>query len=127
MYFSSYSQPKCLRLGILKTIVCLIKMDWFTRALNSIVCYRLREDRAERYERLFKSRRRLEEDWFHALETKKGREAEERLRSRSPGNLLLDQSNPYKRCGQCKRNLNNAGESNIWRESRYIPGSRLVV
>ena len=54
-----------------KKIVCLIKMDWFTRALNLIVCFRLREDRAERYERLFKSRKRLEEDWFHALEMKK--------------------------------------------------------
>ena len=96
-------------------------------AFHTYFVARLREDRAERYERLFKSRKNLESEWIQAVEVKKAREAEERLRSRIPGNLLLEQSDPYKRCGQCKRTLNNTGESNIWRESRYIPGSRLIV
>ncbi len=89
--------------------------------------FRLREDRADRYEKLFKSRKHLEGEWFSALDAKKSREAEDRLRTKSPGALLLEQTDAYKRCGQCKRKVNNCGESNIWRESRYIPGSRLIV
>ena len=88
---------------------------------------RLKEDRADRYERLFKHRKRLETDWAAATLYKKDRETEERMRMQSPGMLVHEQCDKYKRCDQCKRCLHNCGESNIWRESRYIPGSRLMV
>ena len=88
---------------------------------------RLRDDRADRFERLFLARKKLEEDWRGAYSMKRNRETEERSAARSPGQLLHEQCDRYKRCGQCKRNLVNCGESNIWRESRYIPGSRLMV
>merc|ERR1712178_391282 len=87
----------------------------------------LREDRACRYERMFLSRKKLEDDWRTAYQLKKQREAEDRSHARSPGQLLHEQCDKYKRCGQCERRVGNCGESNIWRESRYIPGSRLMV
>lgn len=89
--------------------------------------FRLLEDRASRYERLFKSRKNLESDWLVATESKKAKDTNDKLYTRTPGALLLEQTDPYKRCGQCKRKVSNCGESNIWRESRYIPGSRLIV
>lgn len=88
---------------------------------------RLVEDRAERYKRLAEHRKALENDWSHAIVTKKQREKDELEHARCAGMLLHEQCDIYRRCNQCKRRLNNCGESNIWRESRYIPGSRLMV
>ena len=93
----------------------------------SFVCYRLLQDRSTRYERMFHNRKALEDDWSKAASVKKQREHEERQHTRTPGQLLHEQCDRYGRCGQCKRTLGNCGESNIWRESRYIPGSRLMV
>jgi len=87
----------------------------------------LLDDRAHRYERLFRNRKGLETDWSSAVDTKRALDREEREHTRSPGMLLHEQCDKYKRCGQCKRKVHNCGESNIWRESRYIPGSRLMV
>ncbi|CAH1800322.1 unnamed protein product [Owenia fusiformis] len=87
----------------------------------------LLDDRAHRYERIYRNRKRLESDWSGAADTKKNRELEDKLRSLTPGILVHEQCDKYHRCGQCKRTINNAGESNIWRDSRYIPGSRLMV
>lgn len=87
----------------------------------------LLEDRAARYERIFRNRKMLEDNWKYALEHKKRREQEERKRMRSPDCLMHEMCDKYKRCGQCKRRLNNCGESNIWRDTRYIPGSTIMV
>nr|CAB3228716.1 coiled-coil domain-containing protein 81 [Phallusia mammillata] len=85
------------------------------------------EDRIGTHKRSYEMRRSLEQNWqshhFDKLKT----EHEERLRMRTPGMLLLQQTEKYKRCGQCERRTANCGESNIWSESRYIPGSRLMV
>ncbi|XP_005103098.1 coiled-coil domain-containing protein 81 [Aplysia californica] len=75
----------------------------------------------------FDTRRRLETDWQRMAETKRARELEDRLRSLSPGILLHEQCDRYNRCRQCKRRVHNCGETNIWSESRYIPGSRIMV
>lgn len=88
---------------------------------------RLLEDRANRYHRLSTNRKHLEEEWQHASYAKREREQEEKARALSPGILVHEQCDKYKRCGQCKRRTTNCGESNIWSESRYIPGSRLMV
>ena len=64
---------------------------------------RLLDDRSRRYDRLVKNRRHLEEEWVKASQQKKGREIEERLRCITPGALVHEQCDRYKRCSQCKR------------------------
>ena len=76
---------------------------------------------------MYNTRRTLEDNWTKALEMKKKRELEDKEYSMIPGKLVHEQCDKYRRCGQCKRRVHNCGESNIWRDSRYIPGSRLIV
>jgi len=45
----------------------------------------------------------------------------------SQGVLVHEQCDQYKRCAQCQRNLNNYGNSNVWKDTRYIPGTRIMV
>ncbi|XP_069127195.1 coiled-coil domain-containing protein 81-like isoform X1 [Argopecten irradians] len=87
----------------------------------------LLDDRGTRFNNRYHLRKRLETDWQKAATIKKNNEMEERLRALSPSLLVHEQCDKYKRCGQCKRKMVNCGESNIWSESRYIPGSRLMV
>ncbi|XP_056013773.1 coiled-coil domain-containing protein 81-like isoform X4 [Ostrea edulis] len=87
----------------------------------------LMEDRSKRFQHRSLNRKRLEEDWAESSKQKREREMQERLHHLAPGALLHEQCDKYNRCQQCKKKLNNCGESNIWRESRYIPGSRLMV
>lgn len=44
----------------------------------------------------------------------------------TPGELVHEQLERYKRCHQCKRKTNNVGETNIWCDTVYIPGSRYI-
>lgn len=92
-----------------------------------MLCCRLLDDRASRYERMFRTRKQLEADWEAARATKHERDLEERLLLSQGAALMHEQCDKYKRCAQCKRRTTNCGESNVWRESRYIPGSRLMV
>lgn len=85
------------------------------------------EDRINAHTRAYDMRHSLEENWKDHSQMKHLREHEERSRMRTPGMLLLQQTEKYNRCGQCERRVANCGESNIWSESRYIPGSRLMV
>lgn len=85
------------------------------------------EDRINAHNRAYEMRHSLEENWKDHTRGKHTREDEERRRMRTPGMLLLQQTDKYDRCGQCERRVTNCGESNIWSESRYIPGSRLMV
>lgn len=94
---------------------------------SNISFCRILEDRADRFTRRFDTRKKLEADWCQAAECKRARDLEEKLRGLNPGLLLHDTVDQHKRCKQCLRKLINCGESNIWRESRYIPGSRLMV
>ncbi|XP_071497427.1 coiled-coil domain-containing protein 81-like [Diadema antillarum] len=84
-------------------------------------------DRAARFEQAFQTRKSLEDTWKEAAALKKSREEDHKLRVQSPGILLHEQCDRYNRCQQCLRVLKNCGESNIWSESRYIPGSRLII
>eukprot|EP00794_Sanderia_malayensis_P000560 gene560-1217_t len=73
-------------------------------------------------------RRDLEDTWLQAAKSKQMREKEERRRAQSPGVLLHEQcSKYYHRCKECKRKLANSGESNVWSDSRYLSGSRIMV
>ncbi|KAL6481486.1 hypothetical protein MHYP_G00095660 [Metynnis hypsauchen] len=84
-------------------------------------------DRISRYERLRSLRASLEDTWNRSADLKHHRDLEERAFIRSGSELLIDQCEQYRRCYQCKRKTSNCGESNIWKESHYIPGSRLMV
>jgi len=87
----------------------------------------LLEDRSTRFQRVVDNRKSLEEDWFSSHAAKLRREADDRARFRAPCNLVHEQTDKYKRCDQCERHLNNGGESNIWRDTRYVPGSRIMI
>ncbi|KAK2817912.1 hypothetical protein Q7C36_021845 [Tachysurus vachellii] len=84
-------------------------------------------DRINHYERLRKVRTALEDTWTRSADLKHCRDMEERAFIRSGGRLLIDQCEQYRRCFQCKRKTTNCGESNIWKESHYTSGSRLMV
>lgn len=73
-------------------------------------------------------RRSLEKDWKGASEEKKQRDVDEREhRMAHDGFLVHEQCDKYRRCDECKRDVKNCGESNVWRESRYTAGTRLMV
>ena len=84
-------------------------------------------DRSMRHQERLEARRALEESWATNVTRKKGAEDLERRRALSPGMLIHEQGDKYRRCKQCGRRPGNCGESNVWSESRYIPGSRLMV
>ncbi|XP_078617670.1 coiled-coil domain-containing protein 81-like isoform X6 [Branchiostoma floridae x Branchiostoma japonicum] len=87
----------------------------------------LLQDRANRYATMYSMRKSLEDTWRGAVDTKRERDQDELLHRMAPGEMLLDQTEHYRRCKQCQRRPANCGESNVWSESRYIPGSRLMV
>ncbi|XP_041115501.1 coiled-coil domain-containing protein 81-like [Polyodon spathula] len=84
-------------------------------------------DRVAHYDKLRSWRASLEETWAKTAEAKRQRDLEEEQFRKSGSHLLLEQCQKYGRCYRCKRRTTNCGESNIWMESRYIPGSRLMI
>lgn len=84
-------------------------------------------DRALRHQERLDARRSLEDSWAASVNRKRDVELEEYQRAQSPGMLIHEQCDKYRRCKQCGRRPHNCGESNVWSESRYIPGSRLIV
>ncbi|CAF0963041.1 unnamed protein product [Adineta ricciae] len=85
-------------------------------------------DRRERFRRAYTIRKDLEADWSNATEEKRQRDQEERTHVYAPqGVLVHEQCDQYKRCTQCQRHTNNYGGSNIWRDTRYVPGTRIMV
>ncbi|KAG8137032.1 hypothetical protein E2320_005578, partial [Naja naja] len=70
----------------------------------------------------------IPKDWRKSAGLKRQRDYEEKLFQRAGDKLmLLDQCARYRRCYQCKKGLNQFGENNIWTDSKYIPGSRLII
>ncbi|XP_070800132.1 coiled-coil domain-containing protein 81 [Pituophis catenifer annectens] len=85
-------------------------------------------EKGERMERLFQMNLAIQEDWRKSAGLKRQRDYEEKLFQRAGDKLmLLDQCARYRRCYQCKKGLNKFGENKIWTDSKYIPGSRLIV
>ena len=58
---------------------------------------------------------------------KRERERLEKEHEEEPSILVQQQCDKYRRCHRCKRDVKNAGESNVLAESRYISGARLMV
>uniref|UniRef100_A0A670XWE2 Coiled-coil domain containing 81 n=1 Tax=Pseudonaja textilis TaxID=8673 RepID=A0A670XWE2_PSETE len=103
-----------------------------TAILNQLVDQRRATDmiqrKGERMERLFQMNLAIQEDWRKSAGLKRQRDYEEKLFQRAGDKLmLLDQCARYRRCYQCKKGLNHFGKTNIWTDSKYIPGSRLIV
>ncbi|XP_064817983.1 LOW QUALITY PROTEIN: coiled-coil domain-containing protein 81-like [Oncorhynchus masou masou] len=84
-------------------------------------------DHINRFEKLRDLRASLEDTWRRSADLKRHRDREEKEFIKSGSSLLIDQCEQYRRCYQCKRKTENCGETNIWKESHYIPGSRLMV
>lgn len=95
--------------------------------MSSPFSYSIILDRALRHQERLDARRSLEDSWAASVNRKKDLELEEYQRAQSTGMLIHEQCDKYRRCKQCGRRPHNCGESNVWSESRYIPGSRLIV
>ncbi|XP_062383947.1 coiled-coil domain-containing protein 81-like isoform X2 [Sardina pilchardus] len=87
----------------------------------------LMEEQISHYEKLCNLRKSLETTWSRSAHLKHQREKEERKFIRSGSRLLISQGEQYRRCYQCKRTQGNSGESNLWKDTRFIPESRLMV
>uniref|UniRef100_S4R8J2 CCDC81 HU domain-containing protein n=1 Tax=Petromyzon marinus TaxID=7757 RepID=S4R8J2_PETMA len=70
----------------------------------------------------------LQEAWALSAELKRGRNLQLEMHLKfSELFLLLEQCDKYKRCQQCTRRLSNRGESHVWKDSRYLPGTRMIL
>jgi hypothetical protein len=88
----------------------------------------LLSDQREQFHRAYAIRKDLETDWSNASTDKYKRDQDERMHIYAPqGVLVHEQCDQYKRCAQCQRNLKNYGTSNVWKDTRYIPGTRIMV
>ncbi|CAF0878677.1 unnamed protein product [Brachionus calyciflorus] len=88
----------------------------------------LRIDRANRFNRMIHMRHNLEKDWSLSHQEKMLRDKDERdHRFAHDGLLVHEQCDKYRRCAQCQRDTINCGETNLWKESRYTAGTRLMV
>lgn len=77
---------------------------------------------------MIEMRNGLEQDWMNAHDEKKLRDKDEKdHRLAHDGMLVHEQCDKYHRCAQCQRDVKNCGETNIWKESRYTAGTRLMV
>lgn len=95
---------------------------------NEKIREELRFDRANRFKRMVEMRKNLEKNWEKAHYEKKNRDIEERgHRYAHDGTLVHEQCDKYKRCGQCQKDVKNCGESNIWADTRYVAGTRLMA
>uniref|UniRef100_A0A8C6X5M6 Coiled-coil domain containing 81 n=1 Tax=Naja naja TaxID=35670 RepID=A0A8C6X5M6_NAJNA len=100
----------------------------FPRLKTLLMFSRWIAEKGERMERLFQMNLAIQEDWRKSAGLKRQRDYEEKLFQRAGDKLmLLDQCARYRRCYQCKKGLNQFGENNIWTDSKYIPGSRLII
>ncbi|CAH2225580.1 coiled-coil domain-containing 81 isoform X1 [Pelobates cultripes] len=111
------------RLAILNDLVRQRnEVDMLRRSKQQVQDYRATE-----YEKISRLQKALQDDWAKSSEMKRQRDHNEQKFIQAGSQLLLDQFENYRRCFQCKRRTTNCGETNIWCESRYIPGSRLMV
>lgn len=91
------------------------------------VCVRMHADRVMRYGALLEHRKALEHEWRQMAASKAERDAgSARMRTSDPGLPIHEQCARYHRCAQCKRRLENCGETFVWRDTRYVPGARYI-
>ncbi|XP_067298460.1 coiled-coil domain-containing protein 81-like [Pseudorasbora parva] len=85
------------------------------------------QERICHYEKLRQLRAACEENWQHSINIKHQREQEELNIRRFGGHTLTDQFGKHERCSRCKRNTANRGQTNIFRDTNYESGSRLML
>ncbi|XP_061485604.1 coiled-coil domain-containing protein 81 [Rhineura floridana] len=97
--------------------------DMIQRAKKQLIA-----EKGARLEKIFQMNLAMQEDWKKSAGLKRQRDYEEQLFKRAGDKLLLlDQCARYRHCYQCKRSIGNNGETNLWIDNKYIPGSRLIV
>lgn len=116
--FVFFSEKKTQRCARIFEIVIVDILRSFSRCIS---------DTANKYDALLKNRKSLEADWMKAAEAKRERDLEQRLHDKAGARLMHEQCDRYKRCRQCKRRMDNVGETNIWRETKYLPGTRIMA
>jgi hypothetical protein len=87
----------------------------------------LREETCKRHLITKGVRKSLEKSWTVQHTEKKRQDNLDKRHQMTAGLLLLDQCKKYTRCDQCQRNCDNIGVTNVWPESRYLSGSRLMI
>jgi hypothetical protein len=93
-----------------------------------LIFFSLVSDRRERDRRTLRISKGLESDWTNARDEKRQRDQDERRHLFAPQGILVhEQCDQYKRCAQCQRNLDNHGTTNVWKDTRYIPGTHIMV
>ena len=85
-------------------------------------------DYRERHHRTLKLRKDLENTWTQAKLEKQQRDEDEKTHLKAPQGILVhEQCDQYHRCAQCQRNLDHTGKNNFWKDTRYIPGTHVMV
>ncbi|XP_043092008.1 coiled-coil domain-containing protein 81-like [Puntigrus tetrazona] len=84
-------------------------------------------ERMRRCEKLRLLQAVFKESWQYNTDLKHQRDQEELSRRRFGGQTLTEQLRKYERCGQCKRSTTNRGESNIFRDTNFVTGARLML
>uniref|UniRef100_A0A672KZX5 CCDC81 HU domain-containing protein n=1 Tax=Sinocyclocheilus grahami TaxID=75366 RepID=A0A672KZX5_SINGR len=103
----------------------LEKLGWFE--WNECLFRRMLDERIRRYEKLRLLRAACEESWHRSADLKHQRDREELNSRRFGGQTLTEQLGKYERCSQCKRSTANRGESNVFRDTDYVTGARLML
>ncbi|KAM8894927.1 coiled-coil domain-containing protein 81-like isoform 2-T2 [Spinachia spinachia] len=85
------------------------------------------KDRINRFEKKRDISKSLKDEWSRNAGLKHQREEEERRFLRSAGEPMVDKLAQYRRCCQCKRRTTNCGQTNIWKDSRYLSGSQYMM
>ncbi|XP_016307516.1 coiled-coil domain-containing protein 81 [Sinocyclocheilus anshuiensis] len=85
------------------------------------------DERIRRYEKLCLLRAACEENWHRSADLKHQRDREGLNSRRFGGQTLTEQLGKYERCSQCKRSTANRGESNVFRDTSYVTGARLML
>uniref|UniRef100_A0A671RLJ0 Coiled-coil domain containing 81 n=1 Tax=Sinocyclocheilus anshuiensis TaxID=1608454 RepID=A0A671RLJ0_9TELE len=68
-----------------------------------------------------------EENWHRSADLKHQRDREGLNSRRYRNKLMIKQLGKYERCSQCKRSTANRGESNVFRDTSYVTGARLML
>ncbi|XP_031443245.1 coiled-coil domain-containing protein 81-like isoform X2 [Clupea harengus] len=87
----------------------------------------MRVDHMTRHNKLCGMRVALEDLWAHSVKAKRLRDQDERTFRKAGSHLLIDQFKQPHHYHQCRRRRSFCGGTNLWKESRYITGSRLMV
>ncbi|VEL28877.1 unnamed protein product, partial [Protopolystoma xenopodis] len=89
----------------------------------------LNEERARQFAKQLAARRHLEMAWLAAMQEHRSHRADQaraNWRSEADCVLLHDQCADYVRCKQCQRRLDNVGQSNLFKDSFFAPGTRYI-